>query len=123
MLVEDELTVLEVTREMLEHIGYQVKTAVDGEDALTVYRRHQAEIDLVLSDMVMPGMAGDELFQTLRAEDPGVRMVMMSGYPLRERGVELLAQGVVAWLEKPIKIEALSQMVNAALTEPKERMA
>ena len=116
LIVEDEPEVLAVMQMMLERLGYQVKTAVDGESALALYRRHHGGIDLVLSDMVMPGMGGEELFRTLRAEDPGVRMVMMSGYPLRDNGAELLEQGVVAWLEKPIELEPLAQMVADVLS-------
>ncbi|MCA9719346.1 MAG: response regulator, partial [Myxococcales bacterium] len=117
LVVEDEESVLDTIKTMLEHLSYQVITAANGLEALETYRARRADIALTLSDMVMPNMDGESLFRALRAEDPAMRMILMSGYPLEGRGPELLAQGVVAWLEKPFSVRRLSQVVSAALSE------
>jgi PAS domain S-box-containing protein len=116
LLVEDEPSVLEASTAMLEHLNYQVINARHGHEALAVYRKHRAEIALIVSDMVMPDMDGEALFRTLKAENPALKMVLMSGYPLGQKGAELLQQGVVAWVEKPISVGQLSQVVSKALS-------
>ncbi|MCK4515168.1 MAG: response regulator, partial [Spirochaetaceae bacterium] len=115
LLVEDEPDVLEAKARMLTLLDYTVITATNGREALTAYREHQAEVALVLSDMVMPDMAGEALFHALKTEDQHLKMVMMSGYPLGEKGATLLEEGVVAWFEKPISMRELSQIVGSAL--------
>ena len=116
LLVEDEPAVLETFRAMLEQSGYQVITAVNGREALAVYRKHETEIALVLSDMVMPEMAGEALFEALKAENPDIKMMMMSGYPLGEKEAELLKKGGVIWFQKPVSLGPLSQVVDKALS-------
>ena len=116
LLVEDEPMVLGVIGAMLEDFGYRVLTAADGYEALMVYDRHRGEIALVLTDVVMPRMGGVELFHALRAQDPGVKVVMTTGYPLEEEGKQLLAQGIVDWLQKPMSPAQLAQAVRRALT-------
>ena len=106
---------LEAKNRMLTLLGYTVMTATNGREALTVYREHQTEVALVLSDMVMPDMAGEALFHALKAEDQDLKMVMMSGYPLGEKGSALLEEGIVAWFEKPVSMRELSQIVGTAL--------
>jgi len=91
-----------------------VLTATDGQEALGVYDQHESEIDLVLTDMVMPGMNGSKLFHTLREQDPEVKVVVMSGYPLQREGKELLSQGISAWVQKPMRLDTLSRCVREA---------
>jgi CheY-like chemotaxis protein len=121
LLVEDDPAVAETIQAMLEHRGYRVITAVNGREALAACREHPAETALVLSDMVMPDMGGGALFRALRAEDPGIKVIMMSDYPLGEEGAKLLEQGVSAWLEKPVSFGRLSQAMDRALSNRKGR--
>jgi signal transduction histidine kinase/transcriptional regulator with GAF, ATPase, and Fis domain/ActR/RegA family two-component response regulator len=117
LLVEDEPAVLEVGQAILEQLGYRVLTACNGQQALEVYVAHQDEIALALIDMVMPVMGGGELFQALRALNPAVKVVMTTGYPLEEEGKQLLAQGILDWLQKPVKPAQLAQAVSRALQD------
>ncbi len=121
LLVDDERTVLEATTAMLEHMGYRIVTAQNGEKAVAVFEEHKNKIALVLSDMIMPDMDGETLYQRLSAENPHLKMVMMSGYPLGEKGARLLKQGIVAWFQKPISLGQLSQILGKALTNEKGR--
>lgn len=66
--------------------------------------------------MMMPEMAGEELFYTLKAQNSEIKMVIMSGYPLAEKGAELLEQGIVAWFQKPISVGQLSRVMDKALS-------
>jgi two-component system cell cycle sensor histidine kinase/response regulator CckA len=116
LVVEDEPHVLGACRAMLEHLGYHVLTAANGPRALDLYDRHEGEIALVLADMVMPQMSGLELFQVLRFRNPDAKVVMMTGYPLaRVEGRGLLEQGIVDWIQKPLELAQLAQLVHGAL--------
>ena len=83
---------------------------------MATFEEHKTKIALVLSDLMMPDMDGETLFHRLRAGNPHLKMVMMSGYPLGEKGAKLLEQGVVAWFQKPISFVQLSQIVDKALS-------
>jgi len=115
LLVEDDPTVREVSRAMLESLNYQVLSASSGREALAIYAGHRQEIILVLSDMVMPDMDGVALFKALKGYTSTPKMVMMSGYPLGEQGARLLEQGIIAWVQKPISLPQLSQLISQAL--------
>jgi signal transduction histidine kinase/CheY-like chemotaxis protein len=104
LLVEDEPAVLEVGTAILEELGYRVLTAINGQA-------------LVLMDMVMPEMGGVQLFYALRELNPVVKAVMTTGYPLEEEGKQLLGQGILAWLQKPMRPAQLAQIVSRALQE------
>lgn len=114
LLVEDEPVVLEATLQLLAALGYNVLTARDGREALTVFDQHRAQIDLVISDWVMPSMGAAELCALLRERDPAVRVVISTGYPLGEQ--DIVAQGLAGWVQKPFHMQDLSQTVRQALS-------
>lgn len=116
LLVEDEESVLEALKASLEALGYQVTVARDGLEALKIYSKRANEIALVLTDMVMPRMNGLELLENLRRLDPQVRIVLLSGYPLGEDHHFLEGLKKVAWLQKPARIEELSQTIARVLS-------
>ena len=118
LLVEDEPEVLTVGRAMLEQLGYRVVTARNGQQALTKYVHNAQEIDLVLTDLVMPVMDGLELRRALREHDPTLTVVLMSGYPLVEDGTEeLFNQEASTWLQKPLILKQVSRVVGQALSD------
>jgi two-component system, cell cycle sensor histidine kinase and response regulator CckA len=80
MVVEDEPTVRDLVINILEAEGFRVLAAQNGEEALQIAECHLGNIDLVLTDIVMPGMSGGELVQRLAALKPGMRVLYMSGY-------------------------------------------
>ncbi len=113
LVVEDREDVRLATQSMLESLNYRVLTAADGQEAETVYELHRDEIALVLTDLVMPEIGGVELIEALKEKDPGVRMVVMTGYPLgRERKAP---RDIAGWLEKPLRLDRLGQVVRKAL--------
>ena len=118
LLVEDEAPVRRTTRKMLESLGYAVCEAGSGEEALALAGSPDARIDLLATDVVMPGMRGPELCQRLLALRPGLRTLLMSGYtdsnlgPLGNQGV--LPPGV-RFLQKPFSLDELARQVHEAL--------
>jgi CheY-like chemotaxis protein len=115
LLVEDEPDVLEVNQILLEELGYQVLAATNGKQALEIYATHKEKIALVLTDMVMPEMDGLALNEALKVQHPGVKMVLMSGYPLNVESSLLLSDGIVNWLQKPIELRHMAQVISQAL--------
>jgi len=116
LVVEDEPKVLDPIRDMLQQLGCRVLAAGSGEEALAVYDRQGDKIELVLTDMVMPGMSGEELFYALRQQHPDVKVVVMTGYPLTDEGEGLLSRGIVAWIRKPLDFAKLTQMLDTVFT-------
>lgn len=115
LVVEDNVPAREAMEDILDMLGYSVLTAANGQEALALFSQRRDQIDLVLSDMVMPQMGGVELYQELREQKPDVRLAIMTGYPLDDGGKTLLEQGIVAWIQKPFSIPDISQKVREAL--------
>jgi two-component system cell cycle sensor histidine kinase/response regulator CckA len=115
LIVEDEATIRGNVRECLQQLGYHVVEAENGEAALQVCEQLQGKIDLVLSDLVMPGMGGYELAGQLAQHHPEVRMLFMSGYTEDSAARrDILLQGS-AFLQKPFSVADLSTAVHQAL--------
>jgi signal transduction histidine kinase/CheY-like chemotaxis protein len=114
LVVEDDTAMREALVEMLEMMNYRVLSAGDGKQALAVFGNGEG-IDLVLSDLVMPEMGGVALHGEIKEKYPKVKMVVMTGYPLAEGGKDLLEQGIVAWLQKPLDVEILARTMRQVL--------
>jgi CheY-like chemotaxis protein len=114
LVVDDDASVLFASRRILARFGYTVLEAPGGEEALQVAREHAPRIDVVLTDMRMPGMDGATLAARLVAILPGVRIVYMSGYTDGLSEQELQAPGR-AYLAKPFTVEQLRDMIVRVL--------
>ena len=115
LVVDDEEIITEVTAGMLAQLGYRVMTAGSGKEALELYERHRDEIDLVVMDMIMPGMSGGETIERLLALNPEVPVILSSGYSLNGMAKEVLAKGARAFLQKPFRMDALSRKIQEIL--------
>ena len=115
LLVDDERMVLEVNKELLEYMGYRVQTAGNGQEAIAVYMEKRNEIDLVILDMIMPGISGGETFDRLREINPGVKILLSSGYSVTGQAQEILDRGCNGFLQKPFQLENLSLKVREVL--------
>jgi CheY-like chemotaxis protein len=115
LVAEDSDGVRLLIRQVLEGAGYGVLEARSGEEALSVAARHPGTIDLLVTDVVMPGMGGREMADRLAAERPGLRSLFMSGYTEDA----ILAQGVlqasIDFIEKPFTPSALLRKVRQVL--------
>ncbi len=118
LLVDDEETVLAVGAEMLSRMNYTVRTAGGGEEAVRLFQADHEEIDLVILDLIMPDMGGGEVFDRLRGIDPGVKVLLASGYSMDGKAAEILERGCDDFIQKPFDMSLLSERVNALLSRP-----
>lgn len=122
LLVEDEKLVLELIQETLRDAGYFVLAAGDPKLALQMAEQHQDHIDLLVTDVVMPGMNGRALYDALSAKRPGMKVLYMSGYTANaniSRGV--LDSENVNYLQKPFSISSISAKVREVLDGTRAR--
>jgi signal transduction histidine kinase/ActR/RegA family two-component response regulator len=117
LVVDDDPEIRELTQEALEMLGYSMKMAVNGEQALDIYREHGKVIDLVLLDLNMPGMGGHKCLQELLRLDPQVKVVIASGYSANGHGKDALASGSKGFIGKPYQLKELAAMVRKVLDE------
>jgi len=115
LLVDDEQMILDVGKRLLEKIGYRVLTAESGQAGVDIYQARSAEIDLVILDMIMPGLGGSETFDRLQALDPTVPVLLASGYSEGGKAEEILKRGCRGFLQKPFTPEALARKVREVL--------
>jgi PAS domain S-box-containing protein len=114
LLAEDEEKVREAGQEILESLGYQVLTVENGREALKAYQAAD-QIDLVLTDMVMPEMGGKELVQELYKIAPGVKVLAITGYTLVGDVQSLRKAGILDVIRKPFEVTVLANTIRQAL--------
>ena len=115
LLVEDEVSVRAMTRLLLQRLGYDVLVAGNAEQAIAAFQNSSKPVELLLTDVVMPGLSGRVIAEELQALDPRLRVLFMSGYTddaVVRHGVE---QDEVHFLAKPYTVTALAKTVRAAL--------
>ena len=112
--------VRELVKNTLEDVGYRVLTAQDGEDALDRVSQHVGEVDLIVTDVVMPRLGGPEAVRRLRALQPKLKVVYVSGYSEEDLGMRDLAEPGTLFLHKPFGLEELCRAVQSLLDEPGE---
>ena len=122
LVVEDEYAVRDVIRRILEWNGYTVLEARDPAGALRLSETHDAPIDLLLTDVVMPEMSGRELAQRILVSRPETRLLYMSGYRDEALGRGVLPDGGV-FIEKPFTAAALTAKVREVLDAPRRLAA
>ena len=115
LVVDDEAAVNRLVTRYLTHLGYRVLDAGSAGEALAVVRRQEPRVDLVLSDVVMPGESGIELATTLLSRVPGPSVILMTGaLPLEIERVDIDGQ-IVRVLRKPLDLDELQQVLHVTL--------
>jgi CheY-like chemotaxis protein len=117
LLVEDDEAVGDALTDTLTMYGYKVLLTKNGQEALAVYNQQAEEIALVISDVVMPVMGGQELNKALREKDPNIKMLVITGYSWDWCEKKFYEQGGIAWLEKPFSDRQLLTAIRSALDE------
>lgn len=116
LLVEDEPSICVMVRMYLEGTGYHVIEAPDAERALALWQTHKSEIDLVLTDVMIPGaISGRQLAQLLQADRPELKVIFMSGHSVHVLGGETFLDGNTKFLSKPYRLNSLAEMVHDCL--------
>lgn len=118
LVVDDEPVVRGLMHDLLASHGLEVHLAPGGRDALEVFRANPGRFDLVLLDLMMPELGGRETFWQLRAIDPGVRVILMSGFAETETVAHLLQAGACRFLPKPCTTVELLTAIHEALNAP-----
>jgi PAS domain S-box-containing protein len=115
LLVDDEPLVAEVTGELLQSLGYEVYVAGSGQEAIDLFVEKEKLIDLVILDMIMPGLSGSETFNRLRDIHPGIKVLLSSGYSINGEAQNILERGCNGFLQKPFRLEELSGRIRELL--------
>ncbi len=118
MLIDDEKKILEVGRQLLEALGYEVVTFHQGQAAVETFKREGGHFDLVILDMIMPGMGGQDVFRALRKIDPRVRILLASGYSIDGEASKIMDMGCNGFIQKPFSVEKLSKKIQEVLKAP-----
>ena len=115
LIVDDEAVVVKAAQAALERYGYRVLAAADGQEAVEIFQREVESISLVLLDMTMPVMSGEEALAALKAIRPDVRVVVSSGYNAAEAIRRFTGTGAAAFIQKPYRSAQLAEKIKAVL--------
>jgi DNA-binding NtrC family response regulator len=116
LIVDDEPDVLSYLADEVRSFGYDVIEAPDAESALTKLRGGEA-VDLVMTDMNLPGMSGIELIDEIKRASPAVPVIMLTGHCSVESFIKTQSQGVFEYVSKPVPSEELKRIIGTALAQ------
>jgi CheY-like chemotaxis protein len=114
-VADDEENVVMITKQLLEKRGLTAIVARDGREAIKMFEQHAKEIDVVLLDLTMPHLNGEEVFRELRRMNPAVRVILTSGYSEEDAMSRFAGKGLVDFIQKPYRPGSLIAAVRSAL--------
>ena len=112
LFVDDEKSIRDIGVELLSELGYRVKAVGSGRMAVDYLKTHMWDVDLVILDMIMPGMGGRETFEAMRNLRPDVKVLLSSGYSVNEQTAEIMDKGGEGFLQKPFSLKELSAKIR-----------
>jgi two-component system cell cycle sensor histidine kinase/response regulator CckA len=115
LIVEDEESILKLSKEMLEMLGYKVLAVNETDQALRLAKEYDGNIDLLLTDVIMPGMNGKELSERIIAFKPGLKRLYMSGYTADVIASQGILEEGVQFISKPFSFKDLAAKVRETL--------
>jgi len=115
LLVDDEEMIQMVARAMLQKLGYGVIVAASGAEAVDIIDRDGSNVNMVILDMIMPGMDGNQTFDRLREMRPDLPVLLSSGYAIDGQAIEIMHKGCNGFIQKPFSISELSQKIRDVL--------
>lgn len=119
LVVDDEPEIRELTAEALESLGFSTHTASTGEEALRIYAEHGRFINLVVLDLSMPGMGGQQCLRELLRMDPAARVLVASGYSATGQIEDIIQNGAAGFIGKPYRIAELEAQIRKILDAPR----
>lgn len=117
MVVDDEAIVRSYSKTLFEMHGHQVDTFATASEAIAFYRHNCADIDLVLLDMIMPHMDGQQLFAELKQINPDIKAMLATGYSVESKVQEIVEDGILDCLKKPFTYDQLQRKITDMLSE------
>jgi len=115
LVVDDEEIVRNTAKRMIEHAGFSVLTANDGEEAIRVYRQHRSEVVCVILDLTMPKLNGEETLRGLRAINPGICAILSSGFSEDNATERFSDLGLGGFIQKPYRLDTMTNTLRRAL--------
>jgi two-component system cell cycle sensor histidine kinase/response regulator CckA len=115
LLIDDEEMIIDVGRGLLGELGYTVLAALSGPEALEMYRQNAGRIDIVIMDMIMPGLGGGETFDRLKRINPNVKVLLSSGYSINGQASKIMERGCNGFIQKPFTLKQLSAKIREIL--------
>jgi CheY-like chemotaxis protein len=112
LLVDDEQIIIDVGTQLLKKLGYQVLAARHGKKAIEIYQQNRPKIAAVILDLIMPGMGGGEVYDTLKEIDPKVKVLLSSGYSRDGQANDILNRGCDGFIQKPFNLQKLSEKLR-----------
>ncbi len=117
LVIDDEDVIRNLMKDVLEMLGYNVLLCSAPLDALELYREQRRSLDLILMDMMMPGMNGPELYREMNAIDNNNKVIVLSGYSMADEVEGMLSEGVIGFIQKPVTINKLKEVIVDALEQ------
>lgn len=117
LLIDDEELVTNVGEKLLKKLGYDVLTAPDGKEGVNLYKNKFGAIDIIILDLIMPGMSGKETCEALIGINPDAKILLASGYSLNGKAREMLDLGCSGFIQKPFNLQQLSVKINEILNQ------
>ena len=114
-LVDDEEMIIEVNQKILKALGYKTMIARSGKKAIEIYKNNQEKINMVIMDMIIPGMSGKDFYGNLKKIDPEIKVLLSSGYSISGQAAEILEHGCNGFIQKPFKMRELSFKIREIL--------
>lgn len=115
LIVDDDPLTSQIGRDILERQGYRVMMAENGREAIEIYSDYHDQINLVLLDVIMPDLNGDQVFPELKKRNPNIVVIVASGYNVNRQITTMLNNGCVDFVQKPFQSQTLSNKVRMAL--------
>ena len=115
LLVDDEQRILTVGQEICKTLGYNIITVNSGKEALEIYKDKKNIINLVILDMIMPGMNGLETFRELKKINPDIKVLLSTGYSIDAKAQEMLKNGCKGYILKPYSVIDFSHKLREVL--------
>jgi PAS domain S-box-containing protein len=117
LIVDDEAMIIDISVQLLKKMGYEVLTAHSGKDAIEIYKQNANRVAIVILDLIMPGMAGGEVYDRLKELDSNVKVLLSSGYSINGQAAEILNRGCDGFIQKPFKLNELSIKLREIITK------
>lgn len=117
LLVDDELTIIEPICELLKRLGYKVICAESGKQAIDLFKQECDDIDVVILDMLMPGMNGKEAFFHIRSIRPDIPVIFVSGYNYKDHLNDVVSGKASSFIQKPYSFSGLHLEIQKILTD------
>ena len=115
-LIDDDDMIVDVSEQILNSSGYDVVIAKSGKEAIEVYKENHSRIDMVILDMILPDMDGGDTYDRLKEINPGIKVLLASGYDIDYQGRDIMERGCDGFIQKPFNMNELLEKIRGILT-------